>query len=456
MFFSPHEYQRKAIRFIEDREAAGLFLGLGLGKTVITLTAINDLIHDRFEVARALVIAPLRVAEDTWSSEAGKWDHLSELTLSKVLGSAAERKAGLERDADVYVINRENVPWLVDYLAENKKPWPFDMVVIDELSSFKSPSAKRFKALRKVRPYIDRIVGLTGTPVGNSLLDLWAEIYLLDRGERLGKTFTGYRATWFRPGYSVGGVVYKWLPIKDAEKSITQRIEDLTMSMSAEDYLDLPDLIETDVRVSLTDKALKTYQEMERDAVAEIDGKELTAFSAAAVMSKLLQMANGFAYTEAGETVRIHDAKLDALEELIEGAGGEPVLCFYEFVADKARILEKFKGARVLESDKDIAAWNRGEVPLLIAHPASAGYGLNLQQGGHILVWFGLPWSLEQYQQAIGRLHRQGQDKPVRVYHLVAAGTVDEQVARSLKAKDTTQAALLAALKERRDYEDLH
>ena len=449
MIYKAHSYQERAKNFIEDHEAAGLFLEMGLGKTVITLTAIDELMNDRFEVSRVLVIAPLRVAEDTWSRESKKWDHLKHLRISKILGSAADRRAALKKDADIYVINRENVVWLVEYLEKERIKWPFDMIVIDELSSFKNNQAKRFKALRKVRPLVDRIVGLTGTPAANSLMDLWAEMYLLDRGERLGRTLTAYRGNWFRPGYMNGPVVYKWEPRRGALEDITKRIADITVSMKAEDYLTLPDKIETTVSVTLDEKALKTYKVMEQESLLELEGEEIAAMDAAAVMSKLLQLANGFIYGSDHNAVHIHDAKLEALEEIVEAADS-PVLVFYNFQADKDQILAKFKDARLLTNDKDIEDWNKGEVPILLAHPASAGFGLNLQDGGHIMAWYGLPWSLEQYLQAVARLQRQGQKYPVMVYHIIAAGTVDEQVARSLAAKDMTQSTMINILKERK------
>jgi SNF2 family DNA or RNA helicase len=422
---------------------------MGLGKTVITLTAIEELMCDRFEVSRVLVIAPLRVAEDTWSRESEKWDHLKHLRIAKILGSAADRIRALKKSADIYVINRENVVWLVEYLEENRIRWPFDMVVIDELSSFKNNQAKRFKALKKMRPMMDRIVGLTGTPAANSLIDLWAEMYLLDRGERLGRTLTAYRGNWFRPGYSNGPIVYKWEPRRGALEDITKRIADITVSMKAEDYLTLPDKIETTISVQLDEKAMGAYREMERESLMELEGEEIVALDAAAVMSKLLQVANGFIYDQTHRAISVHEAKLDALAEIIEAANS-PVLVFYNFQADKDAILARFHDARTLENDATIEDWNRGRIRLLLAHPASAGYGLNLQDGGHIMAWYGLPWSLEQYLQAVARLQRQGQKYPVMVYHIIAKGTVDEQVVRSLSAKDVTQSALIGILNDRK------
>ena len=449
MKFIPHDYQKRAVSFIREHEAAGLFLEMGLGKTVITLTAIDELMNDSFEVSRVLVIAPLRVAEDTWSRESNKWDHLKHLKISKILGSAADRIRALKAQADIYVINRENVVWLVEYLEENRMKWPFDMVVIDELSSFKNNQAKRFKALRRTRPAIDRIVGLTGTPAANSLMDLWAEMYLLDRGERLGRTLTAYRGNWFRPGYGNGYVTYKWEPRRGALEAITKRIADITVSMKAEDYLTLPDKVESTIEVSLDEKGLKAYKEMEKESLIELEGEEIAALDAAAVMSKLLQMANGFIYDEAHNPRHIHEAKLDALGEILEAAES-PVLVYYNFQADKDAILSRFHEAKLLENDSTIEEWNKGKIKILLAHPASAGYGLNLQDGGHIMAWYGLPWSLEQYLQAVARLQRQGQKYPVMVYHLIAKGTVDEQVVASLSKKDMTQSALISILKDRR------
>lgn len=397
-------------------------------------------------MARVLVIAPKRVAEDTWSRESEKWDHLQGLRVARVLGGPADRRKALEQDADVYVIGRDNVCWLVEHLGA---AWPFDMVVIDELSSFKSPQAKRFKALRKVMPRVRRVVGLTGTPSPNGLMDLWAEVYLLDQGERLEKTIGAYRELYFKPGASNGHVVYQWIPRRGSAEKIEKLLEDLCVSMSAADYLQLPDRIDNEIRVRLTGEELQQYRQMEQEQILQLEGDEaVVALSAAAVMTKLLQMANGAVYTEGGGVHRIHRQKLEALQEILE-ATGEPVLVFYSFRHDLDAVMEAVPEARILESPEDIAAWNRGEIPVLLAHPASVGYGLNLQQGGHVIVWYGLTWSLELYQQANARLHRQGQEKPVIVHHIIAEGTVDEQVLKALKAKDTSQAALLAALKER-------
>ena len=421
----------------------------GLGKTVITMTAIEELIYDRFEVQRVLVIAPKRVAEDTWTREAEKWDHLH-LTISPVLGSARERTAALDRQADLYVIGRDNVIWLIELLQKRRNGWPFDMIVIDELSSFKNPQAKRFRALRKALPCTRRVVGLTGTPSPNGLMDLWAEIYLLDQGERLGRTISWYREEFFRPGMRNGYTVYKWEPRKGAQQQIEKRISDICVSMSAADYLQLPERIDNVIPVRLTDPVKQLYDQMESDQLLQLGEDEtVVALNAAAVMSKLLQIANGSVYMETGEAVRIHERKAEALAEIADTTA-EPVLVFYSFRHDLETIRKWIPDAKTLQGPEDIAAWNRGEIRVLLAHPASVGYGLNLQDGGHVIVWYGLTWSLELYQQANARLHRQGQEKPVIVHHLIAEGTVDEQVMKALQEKDASQAALLAALKERR------
>lgn len=445
MEFKPHEYQQRAIRKVEDQARVGLFLDMGLGKTVITLTAVKDLIED-FAVTRVLVIAPKRVAEDTWTRESAKWDHLRDLRISPVLGGPVERRKALEAEADVYVIGRDNVQWLVEHLG---RYWPFDMVVIDELSSFKNPQAKRFRALRKVMPRVDRVVGLTGTPSPNGLMDLWAEVYLLDQGERLERTIGAYRELYFRPGASNGHVVYQWLPRKGAAKTIEDKLSDLCVSMSAADYLQLPERIDNVIPVRLQAAELAKYQELEREQVLNLgDDQTVVALNAAAVMNKLLQMANGCVYTEDGAYAMIHERKAEALEEIVDTTD-EPVLVFYSFRHDLEAIKTEIPEARMLDGPEDIAAWNRGEIRVLLAHPASVGYGLNLQDGGRVIVWYGLTWSLELYQQANARLYRQGQTKPVIIHHLVAEDTVDEQVMKALQAKDTSQAALLAALKER-------
>ena len=444
MKFVPYPYQGAAIRWVLDRPASGLFLGMGMGKTVVTLTAINELLFDRLEAARVLVIAPLRVARDTWAREAAKWDHLQHLRVSVVLGDARERLAALERPADVYVINRENVPWLCETLFN----WPFDMVVIDELSSFKSVQAKRFKALRKVRGHIQRIVGLTGTPAPNGLIDLWPQIYLLDRGERLGKTVGAYRARYFTPDRANGHIVYSYRLLPGADETIQARIADICMSMRKEDYLNLPGQLYETVEIVPPPALLKQYRQFEHDRIMEaMDGDgEIVALNAAALTGKLLQFANGAIYDDNGGPHLIHNLKLDALEDLIEAANGEPVLVFYAFKHDRDRIMRRIP-CRELAASEDIDAWNRREIPVAIAHPASVGHGLNLQEGGHIIIWFGLTWSLELYQQANERLNRPGQTHVCRIYHLVLKGTHDERVLAALERKDTSQRALIDALR---------
>lgn len=450
MIFRPHEYQRYAIQRILDQPAVALFLDLGLGKTVITLTAVAELLRDRFEVSRVLVIAPLRVAQTTWTDEVAKWQHTRYLRIAQVLGTAREREAALRVDADIWVINRENVEWLVDYYG---KAWPFDMVVIDELSSFKSSKARRFRALRKVRPLIKRIVGLTGTPAPNGLMDLWPQVYLLDQGERLGRTITGYRDRYFLPGRRDPSrhIVYDWVPKPEAEAAIHAKLSDLCVSMSAADWLTLPERIDQTIIVRLPAQARERYRTLERDLLLPFADTAVVASSAGVLSNKLLQLANGAVYDEQGGVQAIHDAKLDALEDLIEAANGKPVLVFYTFRHDAARLLRRFPQARMLEGPESVAAWNAGRIPLLLAHPASAGHGLNLQAGGNTIVWFGLTWSLELYQQANGRLHRQGQKESVIVHHLVAEGTIDQDVMRALAGKAAGQDALLEAVKARID-----
>ena len=447
MIFNPHDYQSRAINKILTTPAVGLFLEMGLGKTVISLTAVEKLIRQEYEVQRVLVIAPLKVAEDTWSRESEKWDHLKDLKISKILGTAGRREAAVDEDADVYVINRENVSWLVN---KYRKTWKWDMLIIDELSSFKNNQAERFKALRKVRPLISRVVGLTGTPNPNGLMDLWSQIFLLDQGERLEKTIGRYRQLYFRPGKGDGHVVYNWIPLPGAQELITKKIEDITVSMRSADYLKLPERIDNEIPVQLPVEALWKYKRMEQARILELQEETVTAASAAAVMGKLLQMSGGAVYTDEGDYIHIHDEKINALRDIID-TSGEPVLVFYGYRHERARLLEAFKSIkpREINSEQDITDWNDGKVRMLIAHPASVGYGLNLQAGGHIIVWYSLPWSLELYQQANARLYRQGQTEAVIINHLIAVGTADENVVKSLAAKDTGQAALMAALRER-------
>ena len=458
MKFIPHDYQRRAIDKIMTTPACGLFLEMGLGKTVVSLTAAARLIYDEFAVFRVLVIAPLKVAEDTWSREGQKWDHLQSLKVVKILGSADQRRAAAESEADIYVVNRENVVWLTRLYPASH--WRWDMVIIDELSSFKSNQAERFKALRKVRPYIDRVVGLTGTPNPNGYMDLWAQIFLLDQGERLERTIGRYRQLYFRPGKGNGHVVYEWLLLPEAEKAIQQKISDIVVSMRAEDYLQLPDQIENEVKITLPREALKKYRKMELEHLLLLKNEQkctnldeiptITAANAAAVMGKLLQMTGGAAYDDDGGFAVFHDEKIKALRDIIDTAGS-PVLVFYGFRHERERLLKALAKLepRELQTEEDITDWNDGKIKVLLAHPASVGYGLNLQAGGHVIVWYSIPWSLELYQQANARLHRQGQTEAVIVNHLIAVGTVDEQVMESLRKKDTGQAALMAALKER-------
>lgn len=449
MKFKPWNYQQYAINHVIDNSASGLFLDMGMGKTVSTLTAIDDLIL-LGEVNKVLVIAPLRVAEDTWSTEVDKWDHLKHLRISKILGTKKQREEAINTDADIYVTNRENVDWLV---AECFNSWIWDMVVIDELSSFKSSKAKRFRALKKVRPYFKRIVGLTGTPAPNSLIDLWPQIYLLDGGQRLGKTITGYKERYFKPGRRNGYIVYNWELKEGSEETIQNKISDICISMSAKDYLDLPERIDNKVEITLPIKVMDTYKQLEKDLVLEIGEEDITAANAAVLTNKLLQLANGAIYSEDKEVVRIHDEKLDRLEEIIDIANGKPVLVFYNFKHDYDRISKMLTKNKIkhqaLNTSDEIKKWNNGEIQVALLHPASAGHGLNLQYGGNIIVWFGLTWSLELYQQANARLHRQGQKETVIIHHLIAKGTVDEDVMNALANKEVNQNMLLEAVKAR-------
>ena len=416
-------------------------LDMGLGKTVITLTALWDLLLDQFEVGRVLIIAPKRVAATTWPQEIGKWEHLKGITYAVVMGSEKERRAALMKPALVYIINRENVAWLVE-----NGYFHFDMVIVDELSSFKSYQSKRFKALRKVRGQVKRIVGLTGTP-GN-LMDLWAEIGLIDKGERLGRFITRYREAFFVPDKRNQLMIFSYRPKEGAEEEIYDRISDICVSMKAKDYLQMPDLVVSDVEVKMSESERMKYEQLKSDLVLPMDDGDIDAASAVGLSNKLLQMANGACYDENGKVRIIHDRKLDALEDLIEAANGKPVLIAYWFKHDRDRLIERF-GAEAIDKAEDIEKWNRGEIPVAIIHPASAGHGLNLQSGGNHLVWFGLTWSLELYQQCCARLYRQGQKQVVTIQHIVTKGTIDEDVLKALQKKDCTQEAIMMAVKAR-------
>lgn len=442
MKFMPHDYQKYAIEYIKSHPITALFLDMGLGKTVTTLTAIRDLMYDVFEVKRVLVVAPLRVARDTWPDELRKWDHLKELTCSVVVGTVAERRQALQQDADIYIVNRENLAWLY----ENSR-LDFDMVVLDELSSFKNHQSKRFRAMKAMRPKVKRIVGLTGTPTGNGLMDLWAEFRILDMGERLGRYISQYRNLYFKPDKRNGMVVYSYKPLPGAEEAIYHQISDITVSMKATDYLEMPELVSVAKEVRLSETEKKRYDELKKSLVLELPGGEVTSANAASLTLKLSQMANGAIYTDDKNVVNIHDRKLETLEDLVESANGKSVLVAYWFKHDKDRIRERME-ARELKEPQDFADWNAGKIPVALIHPASAGHGLNLQQGGSILIWFGLTWSLELYQQTNARLWRQGQaDKTVIIQHIVAKNTIDERILNVLKHKDGTQAALIEAVK---------
>ena len=443
MKYKPHEYQVYATEYILNHPIAAVLLDMGLGKSVITLTAIFDLTLDSFLVRKVLVIAPLRVARDTWPAEIEKWDHLKGLKYTVAVGSEVQRKTALMKRAQVYIINRENVEWLI---ARSGIPFDFDMVVIDELSSFKSHQAKRFKSLMKVRPKVNRIVGLTGTPSSNGLMDLWAQYRLLDMGQRLGRFIGRYREDYFVPDKRNQQVIFSYKPKPGAEEAIYRLISDITISMEGADYLKLPELVINEVDVKLSEKEMKILDVMKRDLIATVKGEEITAANAAALSGKLLQMANGAVYDDQGTVLYIHDRKLDALEDLIEAANGKPVLIAYWFKHDLSRIQKRFE-VEVLSTSDSIKRWNDGEISIAAIHPASAGHGLNLQAGGSTLVWFGLTWSLELYQQTNARLWRQGQKETVVIHHLIAKGTIDERVMKALKDKNNTQSALIDAVK---------
>ena len=443
MKYVPYEYQQYATRFIEKNEVAAIFLECGLGKSVITLTAIKNLIS-KGEVKKVLVIAPLRVGKTTWPDEIEKWEHLKGLTYSVAIGTVKERESALRKNADITIINRENVEWLI---AKSGVPFDYDMVVIDELSSFKSYKAKRFKYLLKARPTVERIVGLTGTPSSNGLMDLWAQFRLLDLGERLGRYITRYREGYFTPDKRNAQVVFSYKPLPGAEEKIYDKIGDITISMKAKDYLKMPDLVMNTVKVKMSDKDGAIYEQLKDDMFIDIREEEIDVANAAALSNKLQQLANGAIYGADKKVIRIHDGKLDALENLIESANGKPVLVAYWFKHDLERIKERFPFVCEIKNPDDIKAWNKGEILVGIIHPASAGHGLNLQQGGSTMIWFGLTWSLELYQQTIARLYRQGQTKTVVVHHIVTEGTIDELMLVSLDRKEKRQDALIDAVK---------
>lgn len=451
MRYTPHKYQEYATQRILDTPFIALLLEMGLGKTVSTLTAIDLLLNDYFDAGRVLVIAPLRVADDTWAREVEKWDHLSHLRIGKILGSASQRRKALKADADIYVINRENVEWLVSELGTK---WNFDTVVIDELSSFKNHQSKRFRALRRIRPMVKRLIGLTGTPAPNGLIDLWPQIYLLDQGERLGKTVTGYRDRYFTPGERDGHIVYKWHEKKEAQDRIYEAISDIAVSMKSQDWLELPERIDRVLPVKLSEKSRELYKKLEKELLLPYQDADVVATTAAALSNKLRQMASGAVYDEERGVKYIHDAKLEALEDIIEAAQGKPVMVFYDFKHSLERIQQRFPQARILRKGKDgnedIRAWNNEEIPLLLLHPKSAGHGLNLQESScQNVVWFDAIWSLEEDEQANARVHRQGQTRRIVVTRLVAEETMDEEAVLALERKEASQDSLMEALKAR-------
>lgn len=447
MIFNPHDYQEYAIEYIKSHPTAAVLLDMGLGKTVITLTALYDLLFDSFEVHKILVVAPLRVAKVTWKAEIEKWEHLKDLRCSVVVGAEKERLAALNTQADIYIINRENTQWLV----ENYN-FDFDCVVVDELSSFKSHKTNRFRALMSVRPKVKRIIGLTGTPSSNGLMDLFAEFKLLDMGKRLGRFISQYRAAYFEPDKRNGQVIFNYKPLPYAEKQIYSKISDITISMKSTDYLKMPELVSSEYKVKLSGKEREKYGNFKVDLVLTLDGNEITAANAAVMSNKLSQMANGAVYNDDNEIIEIHERKLDALEDIIESMNGKPMLVAYWFKHDYERICKRLQKIKIpfskLDTDISIKRWNNGEFPVALIHPASAGHGLNLQNGGNTIVWFGLTWSLELYQQTNARLWRQGQAaETVVIQHIIAENTIDEQILRALQGKDKTQSALIDAVK---------
>lgn len=449
MQYNPHDYQKYAINYILTHPVAGIFLDMGLGKTSIALTALDALLFDYFEIHKVLIIAPLRVAKNTWSAEIEKWQHLKDLKYSIVVGTESERLSALNEQADIYIINRENVQWLVE---KSGISFDFDMLIIDELSSFKNWQSKRFRSLMKVRPKVKRIVGLTGTPSSNGYMDLFAEFRLLDMGERLGRFIGQYRNAYFKPDKMNGPIVYSYKLLPGAEQQIYSKIADITISMKSTDYLNMPKLVSSEYEVYLDEKEKKKYEELKKELILQLPDGEVTAANAASLSGKLCQMANGAIYTEDGTVLEIHDKKLEALEDIVEAANGKPILLIYWFRHDMDRIVKKLNELEVpfekLDTDESIKKWNNGELPVALLHPMSAGHGLNLQNGGSTIIWFGLTWSLELYQQTIARLWRQGQSaNTVVVQHIITKGTIDERVLKALSQKDNTQSALIDAVK---------
>lgn len=443
MKYKPHSYQEYAIRYIETHPISALLIDMGLGKTSITLTAIRNLLFDSFEVCKVLVIAPLRVAKNTWTDEIKKWEHLSTLTYSLIIGNENERLSALNEQTDIYIINRENVDWLVN---KSGYKFDFDMVVIDELSSFKNHQSKRFKSLMKVRPLVKRIVGLTGTPSSNGLMDLFAEFKILDMGKRLGYFIGQYRNTYFKPDKMNGPIVYSYKPLSNAENAIYEKISDITVSMKANEYLKMPELLTSNYVVELSNSEKKQYDKMKKSLVLEITDGEITASNAASLSNKLCQLSNGAIYDDEQNIVEIHDRKLETLEDIIESMNGKPLLIAYWYRHDLERIKSR-SSVREIKTSEDISDWNDGKIPVALIHPASAGHGLNLQNGGSTLVWFGLTWSLELYQQTNARLYRQGQKNAVVIQHIITKGTIDEQILKALQKKNKTQADLIDAVR---------
>lgn len=448
MRFKPHDYQRYAIEFIENHPIAAILLDMGMGKTAITLMAVEYLMYEMFVIYKVLVVCPLRVTR-TWKDEMEKWEQLRGTRYSVVTGTAAQRKKALKADADIYIINRENVPWLVD---KCDIPFQFDMIVVDELSSFKNHQTARHKAMMKVRPFIKRIVGLTGTPASQGLMDLFAEFKVLDLGERLGRFIGQYRLNYFKPDKVNGPIVYSYKLLPGAEERIYERIQDITLSLRAVDFLDMPELISNEYPVYLDDGEMQKYEELKKDLILSTPEHEVTAANAASLVNKLSQMANGAVYTDDKNVITFHDKKLDALEDVIESANGKPLLVAYWFKHDYTRIIERLQKIGVdymkIDTEESITKWNNGEIPVALIHPASAGHGLNLQQGGNTMVWFGITWSLELYQQCVCRLYRQGQnERTVTIIHLISKGTIDEKIMKALSEKDNTQSSLIDAVK---------